>query len=259
MMKGIIEARQLSTGYGKKIVLKDQNIVIPKNKITVILGPNGCGKSTMLKTMARVLPLKDGKIILDGKDLKTMKTAEIAQKIGFLSQILNTPEGMSVYELVSYGRYPYKRISSTKEDQKIIEWALKETQTFEIKDMLVHDLSGGQKQRVWIAMVLAQQTNTILLDEPTTYLDIGHQLEVLELLSKLNKEEQQTIVMVLHDINHASRYSDWIIAMKEGKVFKEGSPKDIITSEVIQELYGVKTQIIFDKEHNCPVCFSYDL
>jgi iron complex transport system ATP-binding protein len=125
--------------------------------------------------------------------------------------------------------------------------------------MLVHDLSGGQKQRVWIAMVLAQQTNTILLDEPTTYLDIGHQLEVLELLSKLNKEEQQTIVMVLHDINHASRYSDWIIAMKEGKVFKEGSPKDIITSEVIQELYGVKTQIIFDKEHNCPVCFSYDL
>ena len=258
-MKGIIEARQLSTGYGKKIVLKDQNIVIPKNKITVILGPNGCGKSTMLKTMARVLPLKDGKIILDGKDLKTMKTAEIAQKIGFLSQILNTPEGISVYELVSYGRYPYKRISSTKEDQKIIEWALKETQTFEIEDMLVHDLSGGQKQRVWIAMVLAQQTNTILLDEPTTYLDIGHQLEVLELLSKLNKEEQQTIVMVLHDINHASRYSDWIIAMKEGKVFKEGSPKDIITSEVIQELYGVKTQIIFDKEHNCPVCFSYDL
>ena len=121
------------------------------------------------------------------------------------------------------------------------------------------NLSGGQKQRVWIAMVLAQQTNTILLDEPTTYLDIGHQLEVLELLSKLNKEEQQTIVMVLHDINHASRYSDWIIAMKEGKVFKEGSPKDIITSEVIQELYGVKTQIIFDKEHNCPVCFSYDL
>ncbi|WP_455682792.1 ABC transporter ATP-binding protein [Thomasclavelia sp.] len=258
-MHGIIEAKQLSTGYGKKIILKDQNIVIPENKITVILGPNGCGKSTMLKTMARVLPLKDGKIILDGKDLKTMKTAEIAQKLGFLSQILSTPEGISVYELVSYGRYPYKKISSAKENQKIIEWALKETQTFEIKDMLVYNLSGGQKQRVWIAMILAQQTNIILLDEPTTYLDIGHQLEVLELLSKLNKEEQQTIVMVLHDINHASRYSDWIIAMKEGKVFKEGTPKEIITPEVIQELYGVKTQVVFDKEHNCPVCFSYDL
>lgn len=259
MMDKIIEAEQLSTGYGKNIIVKDQNIVIPKNKITIILGPNGCGKSTLLKSLARILPIKQGKIILEDQDIETMRTQEIAQKLGFLSQSSTTPEGISVYELVSYGRFPYKKTSASKQDHEVIEWALQETQTFEIKDMLVNNLSGGQIQRVWIAMILAQQTKTILLDEPTTYLDIGHQLEVLELLRKLNMEKQQTIVMVLHDINHAARYGDWIIAMKNGKIYTEGAPKEVITSEVINELYGVKAKIVYDKDHDCPVCFSCNL
>lgn len=259
MMSSIIETHQLSTGYGKKLILEKQDIEIPQNKITIILGPNGCGKSTMLKTIARILPLKHGQIILEGQDINTMKTLEIAQKLGFLSQSLSTPEGVSVYELVSYGRYPYKKSTSFKKHHEIIEWALQETQTYEIKEMPVNNLSGGQMQRVWIAMILAQQTKTILLDEPTTYLDIGHQLEVLELLGRLNKEKQQTIVMVLHDINHAARYGDWIIAMKDGKVFKEGLPRDVITPKVINELYGVKARIIFDEIHKCPVCISYDI
>ena len=260
-MNTAIDVNQLSVTLGDRHILHDINVSVPVGKITTLIGPNGCGKSTLLRSMIGYIHSPRECVTILGKPLQSYSQNELARQMAFLPQVPNMPKDMTVEELVYCGRYPYQMWwkNTAKEDREIVDYALGITKTNHLRNQLIPSLSGGERQRVWIAMALAQQPKLLVLDEPTTYLDIGHQLEVLELLSKLNKEEQQTIVMVLHDINHASRYSDWIIAMKEGKVFKEGSPKDIITSEVIQELYGVKTQIIFDKEHNCPVCFSYDL
>ncbi|WP_423363975.1 ABC transporter ATP-binding protein [Mycoplasma sp. P36-A1] len=255
----IIEANNLSINYGSKNIIKEQNISIQENKITVILGPNGCGKSTLLKSIARIIPINEGKIYLDSLDMKTQDSIEIAKKLGFLPQILNSLDGLSVEELVSYGRYPHQKTASKSENRKAVAQAMRLTKTNELASTNINSLSGGQKQRVWIAMVLAAQTKVVLLDEPTTYLDIGYQIEVLELLKSLNNNNKQTIVMVLHDINHAARYADWIITLKDGKVFKEGTPKDIITVENIKHLYNVDSQIIIDSKHDCPVCISFDL
>lgn len=254
-----INVSNLSFGYDKKFILKDLNLEIPKGKITIIIGPNGCGKSTLLKNMARIIRPKSGKICLLDKDLKSMSNKEIARTMAVLPQSPTTPSGLLVRELVSFGRYPYQKPLEglTKEDVEIVEWAMKKTGVFELADCQVEMLSGGQRQRVWIAMALAQQCPVLLLDEPTTYLDIAHQLEVLELLKELNDEKGYSIVIVLHELNLACRYAQHIIGMKSGKVVFKGKPNEVITKEHLKELYGIDVTLSYNVEHGYPICVDY--
>lgn len=203
-----IATKNLAIAYEDKLIVDGLNMNIPKGKITTIIGPNGCGKSTVLKTVGRILKPKEGLVYLNGDDIRNLSTKEIAQKMAILPQSPQAQGGLTVGELVSYGRFPHKKGFGklSPEDKKVIEWALDITKLTELEVTMVDNLSGGQRQRVWIAMALAQQTDLILLDEPTTYLDMAYQLEVLELLYNLNREESCTIVMVLHDLNLAARF-----------------------------------------------------
>lgn len=225
------------------------NVQIDQEKITTIIGPNGCGKSTLLGVMANNFVPQKGEVLLDGKGLTLYKPKELARKIAVVHQENSAPADMTVERLVSYGRLPYKSMFKTDKatDDAAIEWALKETNLLEWKHVTIDALSGGQRQRVWIAMSLAQQTPYLFLDEPTTYLDIYYQYEILELVKRLNVEHGLTIVMVLHDINQAIRYSDAIIAMKNGKVMIKGNPKEIITNELIHDIYGVDVLVKEDE------------
>lgn len=231
------------------IHLDDVNGVIKKRNITTIIGPNGSGKSTLLGVMANNYRSKNGEVLLDEKSIVTYKSKELARKLAVVHQQNTAPSDMTVERLVSYGRIPYKTIfSSDKQaDDEAVAWALKETNLTDKKSEMIDELSGGQRQRVWIAMSLAQKTPYLFLDEPTTYLDIYYQYEILELIKRLNKEHGLTIVMVLHDINQAIRYSDAIIAMKQGKIVKTGKPVEIITKELMQEIYGVNVLIKEDE------------
>lgn len=250
---------QLDVFYGSKKTVESVSLELPDQKITAIIGPNGCGKSTLLKAVARILPYENGSIILDGAEIKQLPSLEIAKKLAILPQSPETPIGLSVYDLVSYGRYPHQRRSNKTADKKVIDWALAVTQITALKDALIDELSGGQRQRVWIAMALAQDTDFIILDEPTTYLDIAHQLEVLDLLQQLNIQQHRTIVMVLHDLNQAARYADYIVAMKEGKVLYAGTPQAVITSPHLAAIFNIETEIDWDERYHCPRCISYNL
>lgn len=256
-----IRVNGISAGYGEKVIIKELSIDIPRGKVTTIIGPNGCGKSTLLKSIGRILNIKCGSILLDGKEIHEMSTRVLASKLAILPQSPIAPEGLTVEELVSYGRYPYQKgLGKLKEeDKRIIAWAMRATNLEELKFQTVDSLSGGQRQRVWIAMALAQETDVILLDEPTTYLDMAYQLEVLELLEALNKEHGCTIIMVLHDLNLASRFADYMIAMGEGKIIKAGETKEVMTKPVLQKVYQIDATIISDPDTNCPICLSYTL
>lgn len=256
-----LATEHLSVSYGDIDIIQDLNIEIPKGKVTAIIGPNGCGKSTTLKTMARILQPKSGAVFLDGEEIEKQSTKEIAKKMAILPQTPEAPSGLTVAELVTYGRFPHQsgfgRLSV--EDKKIVDWSLEVTKMVQYKHRSVDALSGGQRQRVWIAMALAQETDLILLDEPTTYLDLAHQLEVLELLQSLNQEEGRTIVMVLHDLNHAARFADYIIAMRSGKVVCEGAPEEVITADVLKAVFHIDAEIVPDPRTNKPICLTYDL
>lgn len=256
-----IRINGIKAGYSEKVVIEDLTIDIPLGKTTAIIGPNGCGKSTLLKSLGRILNIKKGAIYLNGKEIHGMPTKELATKLAILPQSPTAPEGLTVEELISYGRYPYQKGLGklNEEDKKIITWALAATNLEELRYEAVDNLSGGQRQRVWIAMALAQETDVILLDEPTTYLDMAYQLEVLELLEELNKDYKCTIIMVLHDINLASRFSDFIIAMGSGKVIKAGYPTEVMTTEVLKAVYRIQANIIKDPDTGCPICMSYGL
>ena len=237
-----ISAASIQVAYDQKVIIDGLDCQLAEGKITTIIGSNGCGKSTLLKAFTRILPTKAGSITLDGQSIALLPTKEVAQKIALLPQTMEATDGITVYDLVSYGRFPHQtglgRLST--EDREKICWAMEATQVSEFSDWQVDDLSGGQRQRVWIAMALAQDTETIFLDEPTTYLDIRYQIEILQLVKKLNQEFGITIIMVLHDINQAIAYSDNVIGMKDGKVLVEGDPEEVITEESIRELYGIE-------------------
>ncbi|UOQ49253.1 ABC transporter ATP-binding protein [Gracilibacillus caseinilyticus] len=256
-----ITAEQLNVGYGEKLIVKDTCIQIPDHKITTIIGANGCGKSTLLKALTRILNPQSGSVMLDGKSIDKEDTKALARKMAILPQAPELTNGLTVGELVSYGRFPYQsglgRLS--KKDHEVINWALEATNTIAYKYETVDSLSGGQRQRVWIAMALAQETEIIFLDEPTTYLDMAHQLEVLELLEHLNKTSGRTIIMVLHDINQAARFADNIIAMKNGSVVRAGDAEEVVCCDVLQEVFHINACVARDPWTNKPMCVTYNL
>ncbi|MBI0578666.1 ABC transporter ATP-binding protein [Neobacillus cucumis] len=252
---------EITIGYGDRVIVKDLSVQIPDRKITTIIGSNGCGKSTLLKAISRIIPHQSGTVILDGQNISQENTKILAKKMAILPQTPESASGLSVGELVSYGRFPYQKGFGrlTKKDMQVIDWALEVTGIEDFKYRPVDALSGGQRQRVWIAMALAQETEIIFLDEPTTYLDMAHQLEVLELLQKLNQEQDRTIVMVLHDLNQAARFADYLIALKEGKIVKAGKSEEVLTPLVLRKVFNIDAEIGRDPRTNKPMCITYNL
>ncbi len=250
----LLEAGNITAGYDKKIIIDDVDIVIPSNKISVIIGANACGKSTLLKTLARLIVPASGKILLDGKEIKAFPPKQLAQLLGLLPQAPVVPEGITVADLVARGRFPYQTFlkGMGKKDYDAVEEALDIMGITELANRSVDELSGGQRQRVWIAMALAQQTDILLLDEPTTYLDITYQVEILDLLTDLNRKRGTTIVMVLHDINLSARYADHIFAVRNGKLVAQGAPSEVITEEMIQQVFGLSCTVIKDPVSGSP-------
>ena len=260
-MENSIVTRQLKVGYDGNIIVPGFDAEIKKGKITSIIGANGCGKSTVLKAIGRIIKAESGVVIINDAEMLKMRSNEIAQQMAILPQSPSAPGTLTCRELVSYGRFPYQKGLGklSAEDKQIIEWALCVTNMSGFCDREIAGLSGGQRQRVWIAMALAQQTGIILLDEPTTYLDLAHQLEVLELLKKLNVQQNTTIVMVLHDLNLATRYSDYLLAMKDGKIEKYGTADEVMTAQMLRTCFGIDGSIATDERSGKPVCYSYEL
>lgn len=256
-----INTEKLDVAYLDRTVVQDLNLSIPTGKITALVGANGSGKSTILKTMARLIKPKAGSVLLDGKSIHGQPTKEVAKQLAILPQNPTAPEGLTVAELVSYGRFPYQNGfgSLTQLDRDVIKWALEVTNMTTFSDRPVDQLSGGQRQRAWIAMALAQNTRFLFLDEPTTFLDMAHQLEVLQLLRRLNQHEKRTIVMVVHDLNHATRFAHHMVAIKQGKVISEGPTVEVMTEEVLGKVFGIRAQIIKDPRTGVPLCLPYAL
>lgn len=241
----MIEVKNIKVSYDSKVILENFSFKVKEGEMVSIIGPNGCGKSTVLKTISGFLKKSGGKVYLQGEDMDEISAKKIARKMSVLSQYNRNPEDITVEDLVSYGRVPHKKWYEKKseKDEEIINWALEETGVKNMKDSSILELSGGERQRVWLAMSLAQEPRVLLLDEPTTYLDISHQLEIMELLRKLNRELKITVIMVLHELSQAAKYSDKIIVMKKGKVVGEGRPFNILDEKLIKEVYNVDAYI----------------
>ncbi len=250
----LFEANHIVAGYDKKMIIDKINIAIPSNQISVIIGANACGKSTLLKTLSRLILPTAGEILLDGKKITTMPPKELARVLGLLPQSPVVPEGITVADLVGRGRFPYQSFFKGlgKKDYEAVEEALALMGITDLANRSIDELSGGQRQRVWIAMALAQQTDILLLDEPTTFLDITYQVEILDLLTDLNKKRGTTIVMVLHDINLSARYADYIFAVQKGKLVAQGSPGDIITASLIKKVFDLDCTVISDPVSGSP-------
>ena len=249
-----VHVKDVSVGYGERTVLDTLNVDIKRGAVTSIVGPNGCGKSTLLRTMSRLLNPTKGEIVLDGKSIHDIPTRKLATQLGLLPQSPIAPDGIVVADLVGRGRTPHQGILGrwSQQDYDIVAEALETTGISDLAERSIDELSGGQRQRVWIAMALAQRTDTLLLDEPTTYLDVKHQLDVLDLLTELNRDRGTTIVMVLHDLNLAARYSNELVAVSGGKVFAHGHPREVITKENVKSVFGIDSVIITDPVSDQP-------
>lgn len=253
-MKGL-STKNLSLAYDGAPIVRDLNLVIPRGQITVLVGANGCGKSTLLRGLARLLKPRSGAVYLNSTSILQLSTKKIAQELGILPQAPVAPEGLTVKDLVAQGRYPYQNWLQqwSQEDEKIVQQALSITDLRDLAGRSLDTLSGGQRQRAWIAMALAQDTEILLLDEPTTFLDLAHQVEVLDLLCELNYQGR-TIVMVLHDLNQACRYADYLVAVKDGRIFAAGSPQLVMTEETIQKVFDLECRVVADPVLGTPMC-----
>ncbi|WP_141389801.1 ABC transporter ATP-binding protein [Cellulosimicrobium cellulans] len=250
-----LHAEGITVGYDDRVISSDLDVSIPDGSFTVIVGPNACGKSTLLRALSRLLKPTQGQVVLDGRSISSIPAKEVARRLGLLPQTSIAPEGITVADLVARGRYPHQKLLRqwSREDEAAVVGALAATGTTELSGRLVDELSGGQRQRVWVAMVLAQETPILLLDEPTTFLDIAHQIELLELCADLNRDRGHTLVAVLHDLNHACRYATHLIAMKDGAVVAEGAPADVVTATLVEDVFGLPCRIIADPVTGTPL------
>ncbi|WP_406691474.1 ABC transporter ATP-binding protein [Saccharopolyspora sp. ID03-671] len=256
-----LRTERITLAYDEATVIADLSVAVPEGRITSIIGPNGCGKSTLLRAMARLLKPRAGTVLLDGQAITDLPTREVAKRLGVLPQDPRAPEGLTARELAAQGRYPHQSFLRqwSRSDERAVARALEITGVAEFADRALDTLSGGQRQRAWIAMALAQQTDALLLDEPTTFLDMAHQLEVLELLADLNRDEGQTAVMVLHDLNNAARYSHHMIALCEGAIYAAGTPHEVMTQDMLRDVFGVEADIVHDPRNGSPQCLPYQL
>ncbi|MFI0981137.1 ABC transporter ATP-binding protein [Streptomyces sp. NPDC021093] len=250
-----LRAASLTLGYEDRTVVRELDLAVPDGRVTVIVGPNACGKSTTLRALGRLLKPQGGAVLLDGAELARIPTKKIAQSIGLLPQTPVAPEAITVADLVSRGRQPHQAWWKqwSGEDERAVTDAMERTDVAALADRSVDELSGGQRQRVWIAMALAQETDLLLLDEPTTYLDISHQVEVLDLVRQLNRERGRTVVVVLHDLNQAARYADHLVAMKAGEIVAEGAPADVVTEDLVREVFGLEAVVVPDPVTGSPL------
>lgn len=251
----LLNAQDLTLKYDQRCVVEGLSVEIPEGQVTMIVGANACGKSTLLRGLSRLLKPASGAVTLDGKDIHTKPARELARTLGLLPQHPTAPDGITVRDLVGRGRYPHQGFfrSWSAKDDAAVQRALEATETLALAERDIDELSGGQRQRVWIAMALAQETEVLLLDEPTTYLDLAHQVEVLDLVTDLNRTRKTTVAIVLHDLNLAARYADNVIAMKGGAVVAMGSPRDVVTESLVRDVFGLESRVIPDPISGTPL------
>ncbi|MGF1721972.1 Fe(3+) dicitrate ABC transporter ATP-binding protein FecE [Vibrio kyushuensis] len=253
----MITTQQLSVAYGDKTIIENLSLNIPEGKITALIGPNGCGKSTLLKALSRINRISAGNILIQGQSLSAIKDKLLAQRLSMLPQVVVSPEGVTVRKLVEYGRSPY--ISHwgrlTANDKEKVDQAMRETGVFALAEQKIESLSGGQRQRAWIAMILAQDTEVVMLDEPTTYLDLSHQIELMKLMRDMNRQGK-TVIVVLHDLNQACRYCDHLVVLNQGQLVAQGSPEQVFTEQLLESVFCLDAKVVQDPIAGSPMCIA---